>query len=121
MPSNKLPSEDIPLRKLPNDLELPTTHAAQVDEQAEIARLKAELRRVTEERDLLKKATATEIFNFIEMFYNPVKATFITVGYLPLNTKSRFFRGSKESSKIWEVHRAVKYLLSGISQFSFRG
>ena len=32
--------------------------AAQVDEQAEIARLKAELRRVTEERDILKKAAA---------------------------------------------------------------
>ena len=28
------------------------------DEQAEIAQLKAELRRVTEERDILKKATA---------------------------------------------------------------
>ena len=34
-------------------------HAAQVDDQqAEIKRLKAELRRVTEERDILKKATA---------------------------------------------------------------
>lgn len=32
--------------------------AAQVDEQAEITRLKAELRRVTEERDILKKAAA---------------------------------------------------------------
>lgn len=31
---------------------------AQADEQAEIARLKAELRRVTEERDILKKAAA---------------------------------------------------------------
>lgn len=30
--------------------------AAQADEQSEIARLKAELRRVTEERDILKKA-----------------------------------------------------------------
>ncbi len=29
-----------------------------VDDQAEIARLKAELRRVTEERDILKKAAA---------------------------------------------------------------
>ena len=34
-------------------------HAAQMDDQqAEIKRLKAELRRVTEERDILKKATA---------------------------------------------------------------
>ena len=34
-------------------------HAAQVnDQQVEINRLKAELRRVTEERDILKKATA---------------------------------------------------------------
>jgi transposase-like protein len=34
-------------------------HAAQVDDQqTEINRLKAELRRVTEERDILKKATA---------------------------------------------------------------
>ena len=34
-------------------------HAAQVDDQqAEIKRLKAELKRVTEERDILKKATA---------------------------------------------------------------
>lgn len=32
--------------------------ATQIDEQAEIARLKVELRRVTEERDILKKATA---------------------------------------------------------------
>lgn len=32
--------------------------ATHVDEQAEIARLKAELRRVTEERDILKKAAA---------------------------------------------------------------
>jgi transposase len=32
--------------------------AGQIDEQAEIARLKAELRRVTEERDILKKAAA---------------------------------------------------------------
>ncbi len=32
--------------------------ANQVDDQAEIARLKAELRRVTEERDILKKAAA---------------------------------------------------------------
>ena len=34
------------------------SQAAQADEQAEIARLKAELRRVTEERDILKKAAA---------------------------------------------------------------
>jgi transposase len=34
-------------------------HAASVDEQAaEIKRLRAELKRVTEERDILKKATA---------------------------------------------------------------
>lgn len=34
-------------------------HAAKVDDQqAEIRRLKAELKRVTEERDILKKATA---------------------------------------------------------------
>jgi len=34
-------------------------HATQMDDQqAEIKRLKAELRRVTEERDILKKATA---------------------------------------------------------------
>jgi len=32
--------------------------ANRVDDQAEIARLKAELRRVTEERDILKKAAA---------------------------------------------------------------
>ncbi len=32
--------------------------ANKVDDQAEIARLKAELRRVTEERDILKKAAA---------------------------------------------------------------
>lgn len=32
--------------------------AAQADEQAEIAHLKSELRRVTEERDILKKAAA---------------------------------------------------------------
>jgi len=32
--------------------------AAQVDEIAEVRRLKAELRRVTEERDILKKAAA---------------------------------------------------------------
>ena len=32
--------------------------ASRVDDQAEIARLKAELRRVTEERDILKKAAA---------------------------------------------------------------
>jgi transposase len=32
--------------------------AAHADEQVEIARLKAELRRVTEERDILKKAAA---------------------------------------------------------------
>ena len=31
---------------------------AQADEQAELRRLKAELRRVTEERDILKKAAA---------------------------------------------------------------
>lgn len=31
---------------------------AQADDQAEIVRLKAELRRVTEERDILKKAAA---------------------------------------------------------------
>ena len=36
-----------------------TKHATQVDDQqAEIRRLKAELKRVTEERDILKKATA---------------------------------------------------------------
>ena len=34
-------------------------HAAQIDDhQAEIRRLRAELKRVTEERDILKKATA---------------------------------------------------------------
>jgi transposase-like protein len=34
-------------------------HAARIDDQhAEIKRLKAELKRVTEERDILKKATA---------------------------------------------------------------
>ena len=34
-------------------------HAAQVDDQqAELRRLRAELKRVTEERDILKKATA---------------------------------------------------------------
>jgi len=32
--------------------------ASRVDDQAEIARLKAELRRVSEERDILKKAAA---------------------------------------------------------------
>ena len=36
-----------------------TKHAAQVDDQqSEIRRLRAELKRVTEERDILKKATA---------------------------------------------------------------
>jgi transposase-like protein len=36
-----------------------TKHASQVDDQQdEIRRLKAELKRVTEERDILKKATA---------------------------------------------------------------
>ena len=36
-----------------------TKHAAQIDDQqAEIRRLRAELKRVTEERDILKKATA---------------------------------------------------------------
>jgi len=34
------------------------TQSTKSDEQAEIAQLKAELRRVTEERDILKKATA---------------------------------------------------------------
>jgi len=34
------------------------TQSTKPDEQAEIAQLKAELRRVTEERDILKKATA---------------------------------------------------------------
>ena len=68
-PSNKLPNEAIPLRKLPSGSEPPPTacklaqeiqprQAAQADEQAEIARLKAELRRVTKERDILKKAAA---------------------------------------------------------------
>ena len=33
-------------------------HQAKADEQAEIKRLKKELRRVTEERDILKKAAA---------------------------------------------------------------
>ena len=33
-------------------------HGTITDQQAEIKRLKAELRRVTEERDILKKATA---------------------------------------------------------------
>jgi transposase-like protein len=33
-------------------------HATVTDQQAEINRLKAELQRVTEERDILKKATA---------------------------------------------------------------
>lgn len=35
-----------------------TEHQAQADEQAEIRRLKKELKRVTEERDILKKAAA---------------------------------------------------------------
>ena len=34
------------------------SQANKVDDQAEIAKLKAELRRVTEERDILKKAAA---------------------------------------------------------------
>ena len=33
-------------------------HRAEVDQSAEVRRLKAELRRVTEERDILKKAAA---------------------------------------------------------------
>lgn len=36
----------------------PSQHVTITDQQAEIKRLKAELRRVTEERDILKKATA---------------------------------------------------------------
>lgn len=36
----------------------PAAQRAQADEQAELRRLKAELRRVTEERDILKKAAA---------------------------------------------------------------
>jgi transposase len=36
----------------------PAQHATITDQQGEIKRLKAELRRVTEERDILKKATA---------------------------------------------------------------
>jgi transposase len=36
----------------------PTRHATISDQKAEINRLKAELQRVTEERDILKKATA---------------------------------------------------------------
>jgi transposase-like protein len=36
----------------------PVQQAAVTDQQAEINRLKAELQRVTEERDILKKATA---------------------------------------------------------------
>ena len=36
----------------------PPTNASITDQQAEINRLKAELQRVTEERDILKKATA---------------------------------------------------------------
>lgn len=35
-----------------------TEHNARADEQAEIQRLKKELKRVTEERDILKKAAA---------------------------------------------------------------
>lgn len=38
--------------------EQPTQHVTITDQQAEINRLKAELQRVTEERDILKKATA---------------------------------------------------------------
>ena len=36
----------------------PVQHAAITDQQAEINRLRAELQRVTDERDILKKATA---------------------------------------------------------------
>ena len=36
----------------------PSHNATTTDQQAEIKRLKAELKRVTEERDILKKATA---------------------------------------------------------------
>jgi transposase len=36
----------------------PSQHTTITDQQAEIKQLKAELRRVTEERDILKKATA---------------------------------------------------------------
>jgi transposase len=38
--------------------EQPAQHTTITDQQAEINRLKAELQRVTEERDILKKATA---------------------------------------------------------------
>jgi putative transposase len=61
-------------------------------------------KRVTRRKTYTTREEAqTEIFNFIEMFYNPVKRHSHNGGLFPLNTKMLFFRGSKVSSKIWKI------------------
>ena len=47
----------------------------------------------------------TEIFNFIEMFYNLISAIRIQAGYHLLNSRERIFWNNRLSSESGEVHR----------------
>jgi putative transposase len=49
-----------------------------------------------------------EIFNFIEMFYNPKNVTHIQAVFHLLNLRKRIFLNYKLSSEIWEVHNHLK-------------
>ena len=52
----------------------------------------------------------TEIFNFIEMFYNPKKNVIrIQVVFHQPNSKKRIFWNNRLSSKSWEVHMLESY------------
>ena len=50
----------------------------------------------------------TEIFKFIEMFYNPIKRHSHTGGVSPVRFEENYFSKLKVSTEIWEV-QASKY------------
>ena len=71
--------------------------ADSLDLSAENAKRKADLRRMTEERVTQRKIyttgddAKTEIFNFIEMFYNPVKRHSHTGGVSPVKFEEDYY------------------------------
>ena len=71
--------------------------ADSLDLSAENAKLKADLRRMTEERVTQRKIyttredAKTEIFNFIEIFYDPVKRHGYTGGVSPVKFEEDYY------------------------------
>lgn len=62
----------------------------------------------------------TEIFNFIEMFYNPKKRHSYTGGVSPAKFEKAYFWNSKLSSESWEVQTVAMHIIGrGNLQISY--